>query len=151
MPPASSIRTFVSALKTGETRTTKALEDVTARRRGANAEEMIAALRRRNALDRPLQPALRQAIKRTSKLPDRLIDRCIDAWPDTQKERARKAMVRAINDGKRLHFRWGLTASGSYETEVTTSRGRVTITALSPRSTLRVSGDEVYAGPVRPV
>jgi hypothetical protein len=148
MPPMSTIRTFIDALSTGRTRTTKALEEATSRRRGATAEELMAALGRRGALNAPLEDPIRQIIRKTS-LPDRYIDRCIDAWPDAQKERARRAMVRAMRDGKRLRFRWGLTAGRGYETEITTAGTRTTITALSPRSTLHVSAGEVHVAPVR--
>lgn len=149
MPPMSSLRTFIAALKTGETRTTKALEGVASRRRGAVAEELLAALSHRGALNAPLPAPFRQAIKKTP-LPERFIDRCIDAWPDAQKEQARRALVRAIHDGRRVRFRWGLTAGRGYETEITRAGNRVTITALSPRSTLRISGDEIYVAPGKP-
>ncbi len=149
MVPMSSLRTFIAALKTGETRTTRALEEVAARRRGAVAEELITALKRRGALNAPLPAPFRQAIKKTP-LPERFIDRCIDAWPDAQKEQARRALVKAIGDGRRVRFRWGLTAGRGYETQITCVGNRVTITALSPRSTLRISGGEVYVAPGKP-
>jgi hypothetical protein len=146
----STLRTFISALKTGETRTTKALEEVAARRRGAAAEGVIAALRHRAALNAPLQLPLREAIKDRTRLPERFIERCIDAWPDDQKERARRAMVRAINDGRRVRFRWGLTSGRRYETQIVNDERRVTITALSPKSTLRISDGEIYVAPGGP-
>lgn len=149
MPPMSSLRTFISALKTGETRTTKALEEVVGRRRGAEAEEVLAAIRRSGALNAPLQTPLRQAL-RGAPLPERFIDRCIDGWPDAQKEQARRAVVRAIDDGHRVRFRWGLTSGSGYETEITRAGNRVIITALSPRSTLRISGGEIYVAPGGP-
>jgi len=143
MPPMSSLRTFIAALKTGETRTTRALEGVARRRRGALAEELLLALKHQGALNAPLQAPFRQAIKKTP-LPERYIDHCIDDWPDAQKEQARRALVKAIADGRRVRFRWGLTAARGYETEITRTASRVTITALSPRSTLRISGDEIH-------
>jgi hypothetical protein len=145
----ASLRTFIAALRTGETRTTKALEEVLVRRRGAEAEEVIAALHHRGALKAPLQTPLRRAVKKAP-LPDRFIDRCIDAWPDAQKEQARRAMAKAIDDGHRLQFRWGLTAGKGYETEITHAGNRVTITALSPRSTLRVSDNDIDVAPRQP-
>lgn len=145
----ASLRTFIAALKTGETRTTKALEEVMGRRRGAAAEDLLAALNRRGALKAPLQTPLRQAVKKTP-LPEQFIERCIDGWPDAQKERARRALVKAIDDGHRVRFRWGLTAGRGYQTEITRAGNRVTITALSPRSTLRISGDEIDVAPGTP-
>jgi hypothetical protein len=143
----STLRTFITALSTGETRTTKALEEAT-RQRGAAADELHAALNRRGALNAPLEDPIRQVIRKTS-LPDRYIDRCIDAWPDAQKERARRAMVKAMRDGNRLRFRWGLTAGPSYETVIKTVGSRTTITALSPRSSLHISRGEIQVAPVK--
>jgi hypothetical protein len=149
MPPMSSLRTFISALKTGETRTTTALERVVAHRRGAVAAQLIADLHHRGALDAPLADPFRQAIKKTP-LPERFIDRCIDGWPDPQKESARRALVAAINDGRRVQFRWGLTMGRGCETKITRTANRVTITALSPRNTLRIAGKEIHVAPSAP-
>lgn len=146
MPPMSSVRTFIAALKTGETRTTRALEKVVARRRGADAHALAAALRRRGALDAPLADPMRSAI-RAVPLPERFVARCIDAWPDKQKEEARRAIVGAMRHGRRLQFRWGLTDADTYETAIVTRGSRVTITALSPRSSLRIRGDEIEVAP----
>ncbi|MEX0749743.1 MAG: hypothetical protein WD359_02960 [Dehalococcoidia bacterium] len=148
MPPMSTLRTFITALSTGETRTTKALEGAARRRRGAAADELLAALRRRGALNAPLKDPIRQVIRKAP-LPDRYIDGCIDAWPDAQKERARRAVVKAMRDGKRLRFRWGLTAGRGYETEIRTVGSLTTITALSPRHTLHIGGGEVHVAPAR--
>jgi hypothetical protein len=146
MPPMSSLRTFIAALKTGETRTTKALQRLLGRRRGARAEAFIAALKQKGALNAPLEPPIRNAIK----LPDRYIERCIDAWPDAQKEEARRAIVTAINKGQQVRFRWGLKAGPGYDAKIHRGPSSVTITALSPRSTLRISGDEIYVAPGGP-
>jgi hypothetical protein len=142
----SNVRAFITALKTGETRTTKALEKAVARRRGAAAEEVFAALGERGALKTPLSGPVRTALRRAP-LPDHLIERCIDGWPDAQKERARRAIVDALRDGRRVRFRWGLTDARGFESEVRTRGNIVTITALSPRSTLRVSGDDIDVAP----
>jgi hypothetical protein len=145
----SSLRTFISALKTGETRTTKALQRVAGRRQGTAAQTLIAALKHKGALNAPLRAPVRDAIKKTP-LPDRYIDRCIDAWPDAQKEEARKAMITAINKGHQIRFRWGLKAGPGYDAKIHRGPSSVTITALSPRSTLRISGEEIYVAPGGP-
>lgn len=146
MAPMTTLRTFIKALRTGETRTTMALEEVMGRRHGPAAELILATLHHRGALKAPLQTPLRRAVKKTP-LPERYIDHCIDAWPDAQKERARRALVKAVNDGHRVRFRWGLKAGSGYKTEITRAGNRVTITALSPRSSLRISGGEIYVAP----
>ena len=64
----------------------------------------------------------------------------------------RRAVVAAIRDGRHVRFRWGLTPGRTYATEIDRQgAGAVTITALSPRSTLRVtSDDEIYVAPGAP-
>jgi hypothetical protein len=147
----SSPRTFIEALKTGETRTTKALERVMGRRQGAAAEAFFAAMRGRGALNAPLKPEIREAIQKKTRLPDLYIERCIDAWPDKHKEDARKAIVAAFNSGRPLRFRWGLKSGAGYDAVISDQDHQITITALSPRSTLRVRNDnEIYVAPAIP-
>lgn len=148
MPPMSSLRTFVTALRTGETRTTKALDHVFGQRRGAAAEELFGDASKRGAFNAPLREPFRQALRKAP-LPERAIAACIDGWPDTQKEQMRRIVLRAIKNGQRLRFRWGLTDARSFEWRKTTSNaGTVTITLLSPRSSLRVGGDQqIFAAP----
>ena len=141
MPPMSSLRTFITALRTGETRTTKALNHVVARRSGATAADLIAALRKRGALKSPLQDPLRQAL-RNAPLPNRYIEACIDGWPDPHKEKIRLAILRAIRDRRRVRFVWGLTPERSFTTEISRKRtGTLTITTLTPRASLRAHED----------
>ena len=63
MPPMSSLQTFLKALRTGETETTKALDKVVARRTGATVAPLIVLLKQPGALNAPLQSALRNAVK----------------------------------------------------------------------------------------
>jgi hypothetical protein len=149
MAPMSSIRTFINALKTGETRTTRALNRVIAERRSAAADERRAALRHPGAMAAPLQPPLRDAL-RSAALPDEMITECIDRWPDDHKERVRRALVKALAEGHRVRFAWGLTDADHLQTEIRTSGRTVTVSALSPRSSLRVyDEDQVNVAPVR--
>ncbi len=141
MPPMSSLKTFIAALRTGETRTTKALDRAVSRRRGANAAHLIALLHKRGALKAPLQPELRKAV-RDAELPERFVQRCIDEWPDAQKEQIRRALVSAISESRPVRFAWGLTPAPRHSTEIDDARrGAVTITALTPRSFLRAHSD----------
>jgi hypothetical protein len=149
MAPMSSIRTFINALKTGETRTTRALNKVVADRRSAAAHERRAALGHSGAMDAPLQPPFRDAL-RSAALPDEMITECIDRWPDDHKERVRRALVKALKEGQRVQFAWGLTDGDDLRTEIRTTGGTVTVSALSPRSSLRVyDDDQVNVAPVR--
>jgi hypothetical protein len=141
MPPMSSLRTFIAALQTGETRTTQALDKAVARRRGAKAAGLIQLLHKRGALNAPLQSALREAVG-SAPLPEQFIQHCIDGWPDAQKEQMRRTLVAAIRDGRRVRFAWGLTPVAGFKTEISdTGAGAVVITALTPRSSLRAHQD----------
>ncbi|MDP9236547.1 MAG: hypothetical protein M3P30_03960 [Chloroflexota bacterium] len=135
----SKVGTFIAALKTGETRTTRALERVIRRRAALEAAGLAALLNQPGALDKPLQAPLRTAVKKAP-LPERYIAACIDGWPDAKKEEVRRALAKAIRDGRTVRFRWGLTAATGCDVDIhNTGTGAVTITALSPRSTLRVN------------
>jgi hypothetical protein len=142
----SKVKTFIEALKTGETTTTKKLERVTRKRSSATALELIAALRKKNALDRPLDGVILDVL-RSEGVTRRHIDRCIDAWPDKHKEDARKAIIGAINAGKPVRFRWGLKSGAGSDAKISKRGPIVTITALSPRSTLRISKGEIFVDP----
>lgn len=148
MPPMSSLRTFITALKTGDTRTTQALNKLVARK-GAQTVQLRADLRKPGALAAPLQQTFRQAL-RGAGLTDTEVRECIDRWPDGQKEKVRKALVAAGRHGHRVRFTWGLTAAPACETTIDASpKGAVTITALSPRSRLRIyAGTHVNVAPV---
>jgi hypothetical protein len=142
----TSVRTFITALQTGETKTTIAAQ--AALGRGRRVSALVNALNKRGAFDSPLQPAFRDELRR-AKLSNRDIEACIDRWPDAQKERMRRAVASAVRDGRKVRIRWGLTTASSYETQIRrTDSGLVTITALSPRRSLRVSGSRgILVGP----
>jgi hypothetical protein len=144
----STLKTFIEALKSGETRTTKALERLLRRRRSATTQAVIAALRQPGALNRRLDASLRSALN--PPLSDTTISICIDNWPDTQKEEARKQIIWAINKGGSVQIRWGLKSGAGYDAKFKRSGNNVTITALSPRSSLKISGGEIYVAPARP-
>lgn len=138
MPPMTSVRTFINALQTGETKTTIAAQ--AALGRGRRVSALVNALSKRGAFDSPLQEAFRAELRK-AKLPSSYIESCIDNWPNKQKEKMRRAVASAVRDGRKVRIRWGLTTAGTYETQIRrTDSGLVTITALSPRKSLRVSG-----------
>jgi hypothetical protein len=137
----SSLRTFISALKTGETRTTKALDKLAAHRRGIAAAGLIAMVSKPGSMKAPLKDPLRSALRAAS-LPEKTIEVCIDGWPDKQKETMRRAVAKAIREGRRVRFHWGLTSETGFRTQIhDTGTGIVKITALTPRSALRSHAD----------
>lgn len=146
MPPMSSIRSFINAVKTGQTPTTRALERIAAVR----TEHMRTALQRPGALNRPLGAAFRNSLR--DDLDDVAITQCIDNWPDDHKERVRLALVDAVRDGRPIRFRWGLTAASEFETFIDDpGYGPITFTARTPQAQLSVyDGDQVNVPPVEP-
>jgi hypothetical protein len=125
------------------------LNRIAAERDTVDAQPLIAALRRRHALDGDLEEPLRGALRGTQ-LPEIAIEECIDRWPDDLKEWARGEMVWAIDNGWPLEFSWGITEADTYETQISYDGGVVKITAYSPRSSLVVyDDDQINVGPVR--
>ena len=138
MPPMTSLNTFIQALQTGQTKTTKALDHVVAHRR-SNAQ-LLELFRKPRALDAPLQSALRSAVL-GAPLGNKYIKHCIDGWPDDQKERMRRAVVTAIRYKHAVRFGWGLTSAAAFTTMIhKTPSGDVEITALTPRAMLSTKG-----------
>lgn len=147
MPPYPIVAPFIKSLRTGDTPTTVGLNRLVAGRKRAATSGLLDTVRKRGAFSTPLQPDVRAALKRAG-VPERLISRCIDGWPDAQKEQARRAVVSAVDEGRSVRFRWGLTDARTCQTEITNERGgRVVITALSPRSTLRVRNGGISVAP----
>ena len=141
MPPMSSIGTFLKALKSGETLTTKAAEKALGR--GRRSATLVSTVKKKHAFKAPLQQPLRAALK-AANLTEPLITACIDAWPNHEKEKARLAVANAINTDRRVRLRWGLSTGTGYETEVRKTETTVTIIARSPRSKLRVRQGGVF-------
>jgi hypothetical protein len=70
-------------------------------------------------------------------------------WPDAQKERVRKELVRAIGAGDNVKFVWKLHNGSDERTEIrTTGPGTITISFFSPWSKVRPPGARY--GPVAP-
>jgi hypothetical protein len=136
----SSIGTFLKALKSGETLTTKTAERALGRARRRPA--IVTILKTKNAFKAPLQQDLRDLLK--PNLNDEQINKCIDSWPNTQKEAARAAVANAIRTDRRVRLRWGLSTGSGYETNITKTEKTVTIVARSPRSKLRVRQGGVF-------
>jgi hypothetical protein len=142
----SKIKTFIDALKSGETKTTKAIEQVVGVRKAADRQALLDALDQPHALKSPLAKAFKDALIDAG-LKRNEIKRCINAWPENDKETARVALVKAMKRGDRVRFRWGLKSGAGYDAESERDGNTTTITALSPHSSLETRGNSVYVGP----
>ena len=111
---------------------------------------MFADARAPHAFRAPLGHRFRERLHAVG-LPDDAIVACIDGWPDPDKESLRQALVEAVDESRIVRFRWFLTDAPNYQTRIEYESGTVTITALSPRSTLTIfNGDRIAVGPVPP-
>jgi hypothetical protein len=146
MPPRTSIRTFIRALQTGETKATRALTRVfTSPGELAGRGWFDEFQGNEGALDGPLPPYVRD------ELPELDEDDIghMGMWPDTQKRILRLALVQAIQQDRNVRFFWELHAGSTSINEIAnlTGEGDIVVTFRSPRANLGLavtSISEVY-------
>ncbi len=154
MPEMSSARTFVRALQTRTTNTTRILEQ----RFGANPHggphplvntpnfgalfDLLSTPDSLSSGPNDTVPVQFKAVLSSWGLRPGEVTH-IDHWPPAQRETVRQAMVQSIDDNLSLRFFWDLhqeaeeeTASSELET------GELSITFLSPRWKVRVLGPD---------
>jgi hypothetical protein len=136
----SKVRTFVNAVKTGMTHTTKVLDI-------ADYKSHIKELRIPGALSSGPNNSLPDwAKKELSKsrgkgkpagLKPKELEH-ISEWPLAQRESVRKAIVKAVDGSRSLQFFWELYADENEGTRIQglTGTGDIMITFLSPRALL---------------
>ena len=150
MPPYTTIKTFMDALMTGRTNTTKALDALLQRNLQADQEDW-ARLQQPHSLDKPgsakipegIEPGWWKDYLREKVLPTLSkgeLDH-IDAWPEEQKEQVRATIVAAKSDSRTVHFFWELHGGKKEDTQIDVpAHGDITITFRNPRDRLEVSG-----------
>ena len=142
MPAGTSWATFNQARSTGVTKTTQALGTLYTARDPA----LVAALPTASpftGLPAPFRGALSSLGLSQLEL-DHIRD-----WPDAQKERVRKELVRAIGAGDNVEFSWKLHDAPDERTIIRNpDPGVITITFYSPWS--KVRPPEARSGPVTP-
>lgn len=106
MPPYSTLKTFVTSLKTGRTNITESLDRLMTNPGRHLTHAHFADLQVENAFNAPLPGWARTAL-RSSGMTEPEIDH-IDVWPDVQKEAVRQKMVAAIESDRPIRFRWEL-------------------------------------------
>jgi hypothetical protein len=142
----STIQTFINALKTGRTRTTRALDEIFAAP-AALPDSQKDAFQAPGVLH-PLADWMRDRLKAVS---DPLIEdelRHIDEWPAAQKEQVRLAIAQAIAGDVTMRFRWELYSGVGPDTVIVDhGTDGIFVTFRSPRSSVRLEGDTaVFVG-----
>ncbi len=135
MPQTSTVKEFVTALRTRESKTTKALTKYFTG--PGRHRDRLPAFSRRGALN--ILPSWARRDLRALGLENKELSH-INQWPNGQKEEVRKALVTAIENNRNVRFFWELHGGRTEETEVTDSgKGAITIVFRSPQRNTRVS------------
>ena len=148
MPPGTTPFGLRTALRTGRTAATKALDAIVA----AGGAALAANLAPAGALDKAKTgPSgawgaggwARVELQNQGLNPVDDVDH-VRNWPDAQKDLARIAVLDAINNGRLVTFRWELHHGNTEETDIRVltgpAPGEVTITFLSPWRAVRARG-----------
>jgi len=137
MPAYSTLRTFIAALKTGQTNITRSLEGLI----NDDEKRQGHAWRVRNAgvFDGAFDPWLREMLGDAG-LSTPEIDH-VERWPDPQKETVRQEIVAAIDDNRTLGFNWEIWEGADPVSDVREETpGTRRVVFRSPRAGVRLSG-----------
>ena len=146
MPTGSSILEFEDAIRTGTTKTTKALEEL-CRTQGAALRPKLAATDALDGLPPWLKTKLESqgAAREDLELITKELNHIRD-WPNRpDKRRIRVALRSAIANGQTVLFRWELSSGSGPTTDVPSlplPPGPITITFRNPRGKIRVRGSQ---------
>jgi hypothetical protein len=147
MPPDTTLRTFIAAVRTRSTKTTKALDNLFADPGSHRGTPIEANLNPQNALDTGRGAwgsggwARGELLGRglTAAEVDHLQD-----WPNPEKRKVRSALVAAIRDDRTVHFFWELHDGTNSETVIDPPNlqgtGPITVTFRSPWAKVSVKG-----------
>jgi hypothetical protein len=154
MPEKSSIRKFIEAVNSGQTKTTKVLnrlfEGKTASYNGAMLAD-AAHLGQPNSLNQ-LQAWAKDELRKPGNsdpelaLSDADLDH-FDSWPPGEKEKVRQALVAAVGPpggpSRDIHFSWALYAGTDSATQLDppglAGTGDIRVTFLSPNKNVTKS------------
>jgi hypothetical protein len=134
MPPYTTLRTFIDALKSGETNITRVLEDVAADR--ALLEANAADLRTPGRFEPYFPDWARAALTDSSRVRRLSAEELahIEAWPASEKEAVRVQLARSLDAPLRLIFRWEIFDGDDPRTELRRDEaGEAEIVFRSPR------------------
>lgn len=114
MPPYSTLRTFVNALKSGETNITRSLEKLV--NDGSRRQKYADWVDKPGALDGEFPAWLRTELVQAGMKQEEIEH--IEAWPDSQKDVARAQVSAAVKDKRPVRFSWELWEGKHAESEV---------------------------------
>ncbi|MEX0785427.1 MAG: hypothetical protein WD939_02210 [Dehalococcoidia bacterium] len=141
MPMASTPVEFANALAERRSNITKALDDLFKRPADLATHPHVGDLRKSKYLDQTIRQWIKDELIARGVTKPREFNH-IDAWPKTQKENLRKAMLHAIDNNVKMRFFWELYGGNNEATTIEPSplpsSGTITVTFLSPQSRVRV-------------
>jgi hypothetical protein len=142
MPPGTTLRTFIEAIKTGQTKTTKALDSFFENPGGLEHHTGRDDFRNAGAFN-VLPVWAKNALK--SNLSTAELDH-IDSWPNDQKDNVRAKLDQAIHYSRNaVHFFWQPYHGSSEEVEIIDPDvdGDITIIFKSPRNKVTQTATQV--------
>lgn len=149
MPPTSTIKQFVDALQTRQTKCTKAFDQLFRSPARVKNHPSFDKFARAGALRAPLPAWARNELIAAGLGPREIA--AINKWPNAQKEQVRRTLVAAVNRGRRVRFYWELHNGRGEETDAPARiprTGSVAITFRSPQRKVRVSSSAATFGHV---
>jgi len=147
MPPPTTMRTFLEAIRSGRTNTTEALDMLFASPAAVRAHPNFTDLQAPGMLNM-LQPWARAELRRLGVGSEELAH--IDDWPNNQKEIVRQKLVDAMNGNKPVEFSWKVYPGATEDTSIDEGPAKVTITFFSPESKVRATGPDSVSVDVGP-
>ncbi len=135
MPQTSTVKEFVTALQTRESKTTKALTKYFTK--SGRHKSRLPDLDWKGALN--VLPNWARIEFKNSGLQNRHLAH-INQWPKKHKEELRGVLVFAIKNNRNVHFFWELHGGAHEETEIIVPKtGTIGVVFRSPQKNVRVS------------
>lgn len=159
MPEHSTIKAFVNAVKSRRTKPTKVLDALFSKPASYQGTPLLTSLRQPHALDNLPQWARDELGKPGTGTPELALSNAefvhINSWPNDEKEKAREALVAAVDGARSIAFHWELYDGALSVTQVDglSGSGPIAVRFLSPRDNVRQGGltyGEVYVDIVKP-
>jgi hypothetical protein len=136
MPPYTTLRTFIDALRTGQTNITRCLETVSADR--TLLETNAADVRTAGRFHPQFPDWARAALLFAGMSEEEL--RHIEDWPPVEKEVVREQLARSLDAPLRLVFRWEVHDGAEPRTELRRDAGgEAELVFRSPRSGVQLT------------
>ncbi len=136
MPAYSTLKSFIKALKTGDTNITQTLESLVNNR--AKRNQYSSDIRATHTGQGQLPGWLRSEMVQAG-MSEPEVDHC-ERWPDREKEKVRQQLVEAMDSDANLHFSWELFDGDHPLSEVRRDSNQdVRIVFRSPRKGVKLS------------